>query len=105
MPLHAIEDANGVVLGHCRGCQADGVDCGSWPEEAALPSAQGNNQPAARGERVDPAVGGLLVRVDVDVSGGHHHSSGGRGGRTFGGRDLCRGSRDGGAQGVDLGPH
>jgi hypothetical protein len=41
---------------------------------ASLPS-EGADWSAARGEKVDPAVGGLVVRARVDVRGRHHHVS------------------------------
>jgi hypothetical protein len=43
-----------------------------------LPSAQGTNWPAARGGRVDPALGSLVVLVDISVNGGQHRRCRGR---------------------------
>ena len=53
---------------------------------------------------MDRAVCGLVVRAGVDVSSGHYHAAGGRGGRAPGaGRGLRRGGRDGGVYGPSLG--
>ena len=59
-----------------RGC---GGERGAGRVGLGWRCAQDYHRPAALGERVDPPVGCLVVRGDVDVTGRHHHPSGGDG--------------------------